>query len=112
MEHITYEQAIEMVQTLLPADRQRLQQWLAEEDNKNGHSQPVSTTPRALEMRWLADEQNRAQYGGQWVALEGEQVLSHGEDLRRVYAEAQAKGVRVPFTSFVEPLDALPFGGW
>ena len=104
MEHITYEQAVEMVQTLLPADRQRLQQWLAEEDNKNGHSQSAPASSRALEMRWLADERNRAQYGGQWVALEGEQVLSHSDDLRRVYTEAQAKGVRVPFTSFVEPM--------
>jgi hypothetical protein len=113
MEQVTYEQVVEIVQTLLPEDRQRLQQWLATEEHKNGHTKNGNQAlHREREMRWLADEQNRAKYGGQWVALEGEQVLSHGDDLRQVYAEAQAKGVRVPFTSFVEPLDALPFGGW
>jgi hypothetical protein len=116
MEHVTYEQAVETVQALLPEDRQRLQEWLAADAPKNGATtngkQAMPTLDRAREMRWLADEQNRAQYGGQWVALASEQVVSHGEDLRQVYAEAQAKGVRVPFTSYVEPLDALPFGGW
>lgn len=107
MEHVTYEQVVEVVQSLLPEDRQRLQDWLAEESPKNGQAtygrQKGASLQRAREMEWLAKEENRAQYGGQWVALDGDQVLSHGEDLRQVYADAQAKSSRVSFTSYVEP---------
>jgi hypothetical protein len=69
----------------------------------NGETKPAY--PREREMRWFADEQNRAKYGGQWVALDGEQLLSHRETLRQVYAEAKAKGVESPFTGYVDLSD-------
>jgi hypothetical protein len=65
---------------------------------------------RQKEQKWIA--KHRAEFAGQWVALDGETVLSHGTDGRRVYAEAKAKGVKVPFVIHIEPLDELPFGGW
>lgn len=115
MENVTYEQALTVVQALPPEDQQRLRQWLEEKQKlasqtTNGANSDGSFRER--EMRWFADEQNRAKYGGQWVALDGDQLLSHGDDLRQVYAEAKAKGVEVPFTGYVDPLDAPPFGGW
>lgn len=116
MDNVSFEQVLEVVKELPIMDRRRLQHWLIEDARAqsyagdNGETKPAY--PREREMRWFADEQNRAKYGGQWVALDGDQLLSHGENLRQVYAEANAKGVESPFTGYVDPLDALPFGGW
>lgn len=115
MANVAYEQALEVVRALAPEEQQKLLREIKAEraqqaQSVNGGAKVVHQRER--EMRWFADEQNCAKYGGQWVALDGEQLLSHGTDLRQVYAEARAKGVEVPFTGYVDPLDALPFGGW
>jgi hypothetical protein len=116
MGNVSFERVLEVVKGLPAIDKRRLQRWLIEDERAqsyagaNGEIKP--TYPREREMRWFADEQNRAKYGGQWVALDGDQLLSHGEDLRRVYEEAKAKGVESPFTGYIDPLDAPPFGGW
>jgi predicted exporter len=65
---------------------------------------------RILEREWL--NENRAAFAGQWVALDGDELLSHGTDGRQVYVEAKAKGVKVPFVVHLEAEDELPFGGW
>jgi hypothetical protein len=61
-------------------------------------------------MRWLCDYE--AQYAGQWVALDGDRLLSHGSDPREVYAEARATGVLVPFVVYAEGPDGVQWGGW
>lgn len=62
------------------------------------------------EMQWLS--QHRHEYAGQYVALDGDRLVSHGTDGREVYRQARAAGVKVPFMAHIEPADALPFGGW
>ncbi len=113
MANVAYEQALEVVRALSPEEQQRLLLEIEAERRQqrlNGETEVIRHRER--EMRWFADEQNRAKYGGQWVALDGDQLLSHGDDLRQVYAEAKARGVEMPFTGYVDPLDGLPFGGW
>jgi len=116
MEDVSFEQVLEVVKTWPVMYRRRLRHWLMADERAQFLSSDNDETklahPREREMQWFADEQNRAKYGGQWVALDGDQLLSHGENLRQVYAEAKAKGVESPFTGYVDPLDALPFGGW
>lgn len=59
---------------------------------------------RVPELEWhRAHQQELRQYAGQWVVLEGETLVAHGEDLRRVIVEARAKGVAVPYVFYVEP---------
>jgi hypothetical protein len=60
--------------------------------------------------KWL--QEHREEYAGQWVALDGDRLVSFGKNNREVLAEARRQGVRVPFVAYVEPTDALPFGGW
>jgi len=67
-------------------------------------------TDFTLEMQWLS--QHRHEYAGQYVALDGDYLVSHGTDGRDVYRRAQAAGVKHPFMAHIEPADALPFGGW
>jgi tRNA A-37 threonylcarbamoyl transferase component Bud32 len=37
------------------------------------------------------------------VIVEGEQLISHGQDPARLVDEARARGIRVPYIFFVEP---------
>ncbi len=107
MARVTFEQVLEAVKSLPPEERQRLRKWLAEE-GRSQTSQPV--VRREREMRWLS--QHEAQYAGQWVALDGDRLLSHGTDARKVFAEARAAGVGVPFMTYAEKADEFQWGGW
>ena len=65
---------------------------------------------RECEMRWLSE--HRYEYIGQWVALDGDRLVSYDEDLGKVYDKARAQGVQVPFTAFMEDPDQPSMGGW
>jgi hypothetical protein len=112
MATVAYEQALEVVRALAPEEQQRLLQQIESEHGKqlqlaNGGATIVQ--PRALEMRWLAEHE--AEYAGQWLALDGDQLVSCGTDPHKVYAEAQAQGVQDPFMVIAES-DEPYFGGW
>ncbi len=68
----------------------------------------------ALEQKWLTE--NREKYAGQWVALVGDNLLSHGTDAKAVYQEAHQKaaefGDALPLVVLMEKEPDLPFGGW
>ncbi len=42
-------------------------------------------------------------FAGQWVVLEGEEIVAHSEDPAQAVGQARAKGVAVPFVFRVEP---------
>jgi len=44
-----------------------------------------------------------APYAGQWVVLEGEQIIARGRHLRRVLQRARSRGVPSPYVFYVEP---------
>lgn len=71
------------------------------------YSTPID---RKREMEWL--KENREKFAGEWVALDGNRLLSHGIDAKEVYEAARQEGVEIPFLAQVEPLDQLPFAGW
>lgn len=54
---------------------------------------------------------HREEYDGQWVVLEGDELIAHGSDGKQVYEEARAKGIETPFLKRVKAKE-LPFGGW
>lgn len=107
MARVTFEQVLEAVRSLPPEERQRLRKWLAEEDRIKASNPPAR---REREMRWLSEHE--AEYAGEWLALDGDRLLSHGTDPRKVYAEARAAGVEVPFVVFAEKADEFQWGGW
>jgi hypothetical protein len=114
MENTTLEHAKEVAQALAPKDKWRLRQWLFEEERRqNGRAGKDATRPTPdfeREQRWLSEHQR--EYVGQWVALDGDRLLSHGEDLNKVFDEAQAQGVNAPFTAFIEDPQQPWMGGW
>lgn len=68
---------------------------------------PVDIT---RETQWL--QEHRHEYIGQWVALDGDRLVSHGTNARAVSEAARAAGVELPFFIRIEPAAEAPFGGW
>jgi hypothetical protein len=84
-----------------------LRQWLIEEELKlarqNGANGAQSALQREREMQWLTEHE--AEYAGQWLALDGDCLLSQGEDPHKARAETRAMGVETPFVVFAENPD-------
>lgn len=101
------ERILEEVRRLTPNERRELREALAHDETKPA---PTYDT-HEREHAWL--EQNRDEYLGQWVALEGDRLLAHGTNAREVYLAAREAGVRAPFLERVMPEEEGAFwGGW
>jgi len=69
----------------------------------------VKSTHRQHELEWIrthTDEMRRL--AGQWVVLEGVDLVAHGKNAVRVVAAARRKGIAIPFVFYVEPPDSEP----
>ena len=113
---VDFEQALETVQSLSPQDYQKLRRWMDEHHHENGQTKDlnfVTTEHRdermQLTKKWLAE--NRRKYLGEWIALDGDKLISHDKNGRKVIAEAKASGVKHLFLDRITD-DELPFGGW
>jgi len=131
----TLEQVIAAVETLLPAERRNLRQWLQARERPddatsqaiaeppdNGAWPAAAAPPRSAEtveqqierfrkaMKWI--DEHRAEYLGQWVALEGDRLISHGPDALQVDAAARAAGITSPFLEQVLEEEKPFCGGW
>ena len=57
---------------------------------------------RELEMLWLADHRRELEkYRGEWVGLQGYNLVAHGKNLDDVVNQLRACGIKTPFTLFV-----------
>jgi hypothetical protein len=74
-------------------------------------SRPTQNDDRSAEMRW--SENPPSDYHGQWVALEGGNVVAAGSQAKVVYNSARETGISSPFVIFVPREEQEPFtGGW
>jgi hypothetical protein len=62
------------------------------------------------EQEWLRDHWR--EHIGQWVALQGNQLVGEAVSAREALEQARASGHRSPFLVHVTELSKLPFGGW
>ena len=112
----TFEQAVEIVSTLPPSDLQKLGRWIQSQQQQYVQSElkrlQVEEEVRKfqLAMRWL--DEHRQEYLGQWVCLDGDSLISQGDDALKVHAEAKAKGIRVPFVEHIVEEPEAYLGGW
>ena len=65
---------------------------------------------RMPEKDWLRAHTEECR--GQWVALDGDELLSHGSDARGVRDEARAKGVQTPLMVHIPDEPDLPSAFW
>lgn len=113
----TAEQIIESVRALPLSEKEKFfdlaeeekLKVLTEKEAKNIELEMKNERFR-LSMQWI--QENREEFDGQWVALDGENLLAHGADGKKVHAEAQAKGVKTPLMHRVSVKETQPFGGW
>jgi hypothetical protein len=67
-------------------------------------SRQESKVPRSREIAWRrAHEHELRALAGQWVILEGDELIASGPDPRPLVATARARGIQVPYLFFVEP---------
>ena len=65
---------------------------------------------RTRELHWLSE--HRHQYTGQWVILDGDQLLGHGPDPRPLLEHAHAAGISRPLVIHVQEETEPVTGGW
>jgi len=65
---------------------------------------------RTREIDWIAT--HRSQYMGQWVVLDGDQLIGHGHDPRLLIEKARSEGVERPLVVRIQEEPTGFTGGW
>ena len=92
-------------------DRKALMDFLVtriEPDVEDGRQ--IEARDFSREMEWI--RQNRQSYRGQFVALNGGQLVAHGAKEREVWRAAAGTAVPNPFLAYIETEVEETFGGW
>ena len=117
----TFEQAVEVVNSLSAEDYEKFREWMQE--NSPNAEQLKPKYPIALDwekwrertekfnraLRWI--EEHRAEYLGQWVCLDGDRLISYGKDAQKVYEEAKRAGIEIPFIEHIVEEEPFYIGG-
>ena len=106
------EQAIEIIKTLPPEDFEKVREVFNEEekirrDKKKNSNWQIERYKKA---RKLLDEHSH-EYMNQWVCLEGDILIAHGEDGLQLHRKAKEAGIEIPFVHHIVE-EKYPFGGW
>jgi hypothetical protein len=70
---------------------------------------PIPVPDPEPSMRWMKEHSH--EYGGQWVALDGDRLIAHGANADEVFTAADADGAYLPLVTYIPPADAPPFVG-
>jgi len=108
-----FEQVIKSIRQLPEPEQERVRQWLEDKKTSNGahENQRAEIGRSEKSLRWL--NENRQKYRGQWVALDGDRLISVGTTAKEVYTKSKAEGVKIPFVELVTEEETPPFlGGW
>lgn len=68
---------------------------------------------RRKEVEWLSSNARElGNYEGQWIAIEGNEVVARGSDEVEVEMRAREKGIKVPLLVRIPSKDDMPFVGF
>jgi hypothetical protein len=81
----------------------------AEATNSVKFVEPILMPDPEPNRRWMNEHAH--EYGGQWIALDGDRLIAHGENAEEVFAAAEADGAYLPLVTYILPADAPPFLG-
>jgi len=104
---------LELTEPLALRSGARVAVAVSEERNRStdadeGERQPPPA-PQPLPFRRRENEWRRTHggvlrgYAGEWVVLEGEEIVVHGDDPAQLVKEARERGIRSPYVFYVEP---------
>ena len=91
-----------------------MQKHPRESDSTEIEQQPAIPPAFRQEMAFVSDPEQARKYAGQWVALDGDQVVAAGPRPKDVLAEAEIRGYNDPVLHYF-PLrdpDTTLWGGW
>lgn len=116
MSSLSLDEILDAVKQLPLTEQEQLRLMLNEKSKSGLRPTPskrvpniVADTDYAKELRWLAEHQR--EYAGEWVALEGDRLITHGKNAKEVFAAARTSGVAMPMVTQVDDPDAPPFAG-
>lgn len=104
----TLEQILEDAKNLPPEEQRRLRAAL-NALGSNGDTQPAYRT-NEQERAWI--DAHRDEYLNQWVAVDGDHLVAHGPDAKKVYDEAREQGITAPYLERVSHKQEAFMGGW
>ena len=114
MSEVTFEQILSQVKALPPEDAAKLRNYLNAQvqqdeavEEARALARAASTRDLSAEYRWI--EAHREEYAGQWVALKGDQLISHGPNGVEVIQAARDAGFRDAFIKLVLPAEQTKY---
>ncbi len=114
MAEITFEHVLSQVKALPPRDRIKLFEYLSAQEEEDQaveeareRARACATRDLSAEHRWI--EEHRDEYAGQWVALKGDQLISHGPRGVEVMEAARKAGHPDAFLKLVLPAEELEY---
>lgn len=112
----TAEEIIKTAKTLPKTEREKIFDWVEEEKKREASEQKekaeklkAANEKFKKALKWV--DENREEYDGQFVVLEGDELIAHGKNAKELYKIARSKGIESPFIKRVKA-EILPFGGW
>jgi hypothetical protein len=113
---LNLEQIKQSIEQLPPIEIENLREWLnnGKSDESEGKEAKCAELERGEDkfrraLKWI--DEHREEYDGQFILLEGDELIAHGTDAKALYAEARARGIETPLVHRVKA-KILPFGGW
>lgn len=85
---------------------------LASKAETSEFQKPPMVLSRRTEVEWLSSHATElANYQGQWIAVEGSEIVAWGSDEVKVEIQAREKGIKVPLLVRIPSKDDIPFVG-
>lgn len=116
MSEITTETLYNQIISLPESEKRKLRELL--DAQLKDKSEPLSEAKlvRPIQMpdpepsrQWMNEHAH--EYAGQWIALDGDRLIAHGEEAAEVFAAADADGAYLPLVTHIPSADAPPFAG-
>jgi len=98
---------------LSPAEKERLARFLSEQVRQDNIRARVTENDRhngEPSVEWL--KAHAVEYAGQYVALNGDQLVGSGRTIRDAHAAAQRNGYPQALLVHVPPREGGSWGGW
>jgi ribosomal protein L19 len=107
--HVVGPRTVELAEPV-PGDTREVEVMARVPENASAQDR---LTGRSRELAWREANKDELQaFAGEWVVLEGEQIVAHGPDPAELVAAARRSGVPVPYVFFVDrpQIDVVKIG--
>lgn len=92
---LTASEVIEAINNLPSSEREKIRRTLETERNDQGAREQHEIEQYKLSRKWIGE--HKEEFLGQWVCLEGDELIAHGSDALEVNRRAREAGIKSPF---------------